>query len=153
MKKTIIAVSCIVVVLAILTACTPCRRRSRWYPVEGGYVNLDRVATVQSVGKLVLKVSETTEKKDILGRTKEVVDARIAVVLLDGPVTAESVAAAKQKLSEAPEGAVPEGGARLRLDNFKVPFAPVPADADAAALSALLDAWLVQAQSVERYVK
>ena len=146
------AVSAVLLVL-LLGSCFRCGRGSHWYPVEGGYVNLDRVSTIRATGKLVLKVVETTEKKDLLLRTKEVAETHVAAVLLDGPVTAESVAAAKAKLADAPEGAFGEGGAALHLDRVAVPFAPVPEGADAAAVSALLDDWLAQARSVDRYVK
>lgn len=142
----------VVILLACLVA-APCGRRSHWYPIEGGYVNLDQVSTVRSTGKLVLKVTETSEKKDLLGRAKEVSETRVAAVLLDGPVTAESVAAAKAKLARAPKGAFAEGGAGIHLDRVSVPFVPVSAKADAAALSALLDDWLAQAKSVDAYVK
>ena len=145
------AVAALFAVLLAGSLC--CRGRSRWYPIEGGYVNLDQVATVRATGRLVLKVVETTEKKDLLGRAKEVSEERVVAVLLDGPVTAESVAAAKARLAKAPKGATAEGGAELRLNRLSVPFAPVPGKADADALSALLDSWLVQARSVEAYVK
>ena len=148
------AAACVAaVVLLVCLFASPCGRRTRWYPVEGGYVNLDQVATVRATGKLVLKVTETTEKKDLLGRTKTESETRVAAVLLDGPVTEESVAAAKAKLARAPKGAFAEGGAGLHLDRVSVPFAPVPAKADAAALSALLDGWLAQARSIDAYVK
>jgi hypothetical protein len=155
MKKHLPCIVCaaVVLLLALLIAAAPCGRRSHWYPIEGGYVNLDQIATVRSTGRLVLKVSETSEKKDLLGRTKETVETRVAAVLLDGPVTAESVAAAKARLAKFPKGAFAEGGAGLHLNRVAVPFAPVPAKADAAALSALLDAWLAQARSIDRYVK
>ena len=154
MKKHLPCAVCaaVVLLLALLCASAPCRR-PHWYPIEGGYVNLDQVATVRSTGSLVLKVVETSERKDILGRAKEVSETRVAAVLLDGPVTAESVAAAKAKLARFPKGAIAEGSAELRLNRVAVPFRPVPAKADAAALSALLDDWLAQARSVDRYVK
>lgn len=155
MKKHLPCIVCAAAVLFLVLLCAvaPCGRRSHWYPIEGGYVNLDQVATVRSTGKLVLKVAETTEKRDLLGRTKEQTETRVAAVLLDGPVTAESVAAAKARLAKAPEGAFAEGGAAIHLNRVSVPFAPVPAKADAAALSALLDDWLAQARSIDRYVK
>ncbi len=148
------ALACVaaVLLLALLFA-VAARGRPHWYPVEGGYVNLDQVATVRSTGKLVLKVTETSEKKDLFGRSKQETETRLAAVLLDGPVTDASVAAAKAKLARFPKGAVAEGGAGLHLDRVSVPFAPVPAKADAASLSALLDDWLAQARSVDRYVK
>lgn len=155
MKKHLPCIVCaaVVLLLALLFAAAPCGRRSRWYPIPGGYVNLDRVSTVRATGKLVLKVTETSERKDLLGRTKEVAETRIAAVLLDGPLTAESVAAAKARLARAPKSAAAEGGAGLHLDRVSVPFAPVPAKADAASLSALLDEWLAQARSFDRHVK
>lgn len=154
MKKTLPCILCaaVVLLLALLFAAAPCRR-SNWYPVPGGYVNLDRVSTVRATGRLVLKVTETSERKDLLGRTKEVSETRVAVVLLDGPVTAESVADAKAKLAKAPKGAAAEGGAGLHLDRVSVPFAPVPAKADSAALSSLLDDWLASARSFDRCAK
>lgn len=154
MKKNLPCIVCAaaVLLLVLLCAVAPCRR-SHWYPIEGGYVNLDKVSVVRATGKLVLKVTETSERKDLLGRTKEVSETRVAAVLLDGPVTAEAVAAAKAKLARFPKGAIAEGGAGLHLDRVSVPFAPVPAKADAAALSALLDGWLAQARSIDRCVK
>jgi len=155
MNKHLPCIVCaaVVLLLALLCAVAPCGRRSHWYPIEGGYVNLDQVATVRSAGKLVLKVSETTERRDLLGRTKEETETRVVAVLLDGPVTEESVAAAKARLARFPKGAFAEGGAGLHLNRVSVPFAPVPPKADAAALSALLDDWLAQARSIDRYMK
>ncbi len=154
MKKHLPCIVGTAVLLLVLLCCVaPCGRRSHWYPIEGGYVNLNQVATVRATGTLVLKVTETAEKKDLLGRSKEVSETRVVTILLDGPVTAESVAAAKAKLAKFPKGAFAEGGAGLHLDRVSVPFAPVPRKADAAALSVLLDDWLDQARSVDRFVK
>lgn len=156
MKKAIPFVATILVAVALAAALCqglPCRRGSPWFPIPGGYVNLSRVATIRSAGNLVAKVTETTEKKDLLGRSKDISKTKVVAVLLDGPITAESVAAAKAKLAKLPKGAVAEGQAELRLDRIAVPFTPVPAKADAAALSALLDDWLRQSRAVDGFVK
>ena len=142
-----------VLFLFLLLCCVSGRCRSRWYPVEGGYVNLARVSTVVASGRLVLVADVTTEKKDLLGRVRKETVAKEVAVLLDGRITAETVASAKEKLARAPKWKNAIGAAALKLDRFEVPFAPVPAKADAAALAALLDGWLAQARSIDRYVK
>ena len=143
----------VLLVLLLLALCCGGRCRSAWYPIEGGYVNLHRVATVRAVGRLALVGDVTTTKKDLLGREKEKSETRELAVLLDGPITAQSVAAAKARLAKAPKWTKAEGGAALHLDRVAAPFARVPAKADAAALSALLDDWLRSAEEVKRRLR
>ena len=152
MKMKLLAAAAALLVLLVLLCCC-CRGRSRWYPVEGGYVNLDRVSTAVASGRLSLVADVTTEKKDLLGRVRKETVSKEVAVLLDGRITAETVASAKGKLAKAPKWKNATGAAALKLDRLDVPFAPVPAMADAAALAALLDDWLAQARSVDAYVK
>lgn len=155
MKKSIVcAIGAIALVILAGIACRHCcHRGSVWYPIEGGYVNLSRVATISATGRLALLATVTEETKDMLGRPKQSTRVAEVAVLLDGPITAESIVAAKAKLAKANGWESAKGGADLRLDRVSVPFAPVSEDADAAAISALLDSWLAQANSVKCYVK
>ena len=153
MKKCIVCAIC-AIVLAGIACHFCCHSRSRiWYPIEGGYVNLSNVTTIRATGRLALYSTVTEESKDLLGRPKQNSRVSEVAVLLDGPITAESVAAAKAKLAEAAEWDSAKGGASLHLDRISVPFAPVPAEADAAAVSALLDDWLKKAKSIDCRVK
>jgi len=155
MRKCIVcAAGAIAIAVIACAACGVCCHRGRaWYPVEGGYVNLDRVATIRATGRLALQSTITEETKDLLGRPKQSTRVAEVAVLLEGPITAESVAAAKAKLANAPAWESAKGGASLHLDRVSVPFAKVPEKVDAAAVSSLLDAWLKQAESVKCYIK
>ncbi len=156
MNKNLAYALCAVVALGLIAASAAllCRRPSQvWYPIEGGYVNLARVSTIRATGRLALLCSTTEEEKDLLGRTKQSTRVVEVAVLLNGPVTADSVAAAKAKLAEAGEWETARGAANLYFDQISVSLEPVREGADAAALSALLDTWLEQAQSIDRHMK
>ncbi len=169
MKKALLCILVVIVALALACLClsvcgrSACplaasrqatsRENSVWFPVAGGYVNLSRVSVIRSTGRLVLTTTKNVEKKDLLGRAKVVPEKTVVAKLLDGPITEASIAAAKEALAGASGWRVAEGGAQLRLDDVTVPFAPIPAKADADALSALLDSWLLQSRAVDAVVK